>query len=319
MKDLSKWWAGSILNLADFYGSNIKDGLSVAQIQKNVEKFGKNTFIELEPTSAFSLLIEGLKSPMMMLLLSIAVVSLIFSKPLEAVVMVFVVLVYSFIELINKARTDRTLQQLKALTQPKSIVIRIGKKQEIPSSELVTGYLVVLSSGVRVPADGRIIESRGLLVDESALTGESNPVRKSADSRVLEEASIQDSANSVFSGTVILDGEGTVLATAVGEKSEFGKIAKETQAAKKEKTDIQAAMVSLAKILAIVAIAISLIVPSIGVFKGLDFQQMVVTWLALTFLMVPGQPPIIITMSLALASFELAKKNIVTKRLRGVE
>src|ERR1035437_6247655 len=311
MKDLSKWWAGSILNLADFYGSNIKDGLSVAQIQKNVEKFGKNTFIELEPTSTFSLLIEGLKSPMMMLLLSIAVVSLIFSKPLEAVVMVFVVLVYSFIELINKARTDRTLQQLKALTQPKSIVIRIGKKQEIPSSELVTGDLVVLSSGVRVPADGRIIESRGLLVDESALTGESNPVRKSADSRVLEEASIQDRANSVFSGTV--------LATAVGEKSEFGKIAKETQAAKKEKTDIQAAMVSLAKILAIVAIAISLIVPSIGVFKGLDFQQMVVTWLALTFLMVPGQPPIIITMSLALASFELAKKNIVTKRLRGVE
>lgn len=99
-----------------------------------------------------------------------------------------------------------------------------------------------------------------------------------------------------------------MLATAVGEKSEFGKIAKEAQAAKKEKTDLQAAMVSLAKILAIVAIAVSFIVPSIGVLRGLDFQQMVVTWLALTFLMVPEQPSIIITMSLALASFELAKK-----------
>jgi Ca2+-transporting ATPase len=130
MKDLSKWWAGSILNLADFYGSNIKDGLSIAQIQKNAEKFGKNTFTELKPASTFSLLIEGLKSPMMILLLSIAVVSLIFSKPLEAAVMVFVVLAYIFIELINKARTDRTLKQLKALTQPKSIVIRIGKNRK---------------------------------------------------------------------------------------------------------------------------------------------------------------------------------------------
>lgn len=319
MTDLSKWWAGPISNLADFYDTDIKAGLSETQVLKNAERFGKNTFAELKPASTFSLLIEGIKSPMMLLLLSIAVLSLIFSRFLEAAVMVFVVLAYVFIELINKARTDRTLKQLKALAQPTITVIRAGKKSEIVSSELVVGDLIVLSSGVRVSADGRIIESKGLVVDESALTGESNPLRKDAESEVPEEAPLTERTNSVFSGTVVLDGEGIVLVTAVGEKSEFGKIAKEIQITKKENTYLQTAMINLAKILAVVAIAVSLIVPGIGVLRGQDFQQMVITWLALTFLMVPGQPPLIITMALALASFELAKENVVTKRLRGTE
>lgn len=316
---MSEWWTCSISNLAIFYNTDIKTGFSEIQVQKNAEKFGKNTFTELKPASAFSLLIEGIKSPMMLLLLSIAALSLIFSEYLEAAVMIFVVLAYVFIELINKARTDHTLKQLKALAQPTLTVIRGGNKSEISSSELVVGDLIVLSSGVRVPADGRIIESKGMVVDESALTGESNPVRKDAESEVLKEAQLTERTNSVFSGTVVLDGEGTVLVTAVGEKSEFGKIAREVQITKKENTYLQNAMINLAKMLAVVAIAVSLIVPGIGVLRGLGFQQMVITWLALTFLMVPGQPPIIITMALALASFELAKENVVTKRLSGTE
>lgn len=319
MVDLLRWWAGSISNLADFYNTDLKNGLSEEQIQKNAEKFGRNIFAEIRPASIFSLLIEGIRSPMMLLLLFIAVLSLLFSKFLEAAVMVFVVLAYVFIELINKKRTDRILKQLKALAQPTITVIRSGTKSEIAASELVVGDLVVLSSGIRVPADGRIIESKGLLVDESALTGESNPVRKDAESEVSEEAPLTERTNSVFSGTVVLDGEGIVLVIVVGERSEFGKIAREVQTGGKERTYLQTAMVNLAKILAVAAIAVSLIVPGIGVLRGLNFQQMVITWLALTFLMVPGQPPIIITMALALASFELAKKKTITKSLRGTE
>ncbi len=319
MVDDLKWWAGSISKLANFYSTDMKNGLSEKQIQQNAERFGKNTIAEIKPASTFSLLIEGIRSPMMLLLLSIAFISLLFSKFLEAGVMVFVVLAYISIELINKERTDRILKQLKALAQPTLTVIRAGKKSELTASELVVGDLFVLSSGVRVPADGRIIESRGLVIDESALTGESNPVRKEAESGVSEEAPLTERTNSVFSGTVVLDGEGIVLVTAVGEKSEFGKIAREVQKGGKESTYLQTAMVNLAKLLAVAAVTVSFIVPCIGVLRGLDFRQMVITWLALTFLMVPGQPPIIITMALALASFELAKKNIITKRLRGTE
>jgi P-type Ca2+ transporter type 2C len=277
MADMSEWWTCSLSNLANFYNTDIKTGLSEIQVQKNAEKFGINIFTELKPASTFSLLIEGIKSPMMLLLLSIAVLSLIFSEYLEAAVMIFVVLAYVFIELINKARTDRTLKQLKALAQPTLTVIRAGNKSEIASSELVVGDLIVLSSGVRVPADGRIIESKGMVVDESALTGESNPVRKDAESEVLKEAQLTERTNSVFLGTVVLDGEVTVLVTAVGEKSEFGKIAREVQITKKENTYLQNAMINLTKMLAVVAIAVSLIVPGIGVLRGLGFQQMVIT------------------------------------------
>ena len=236
MADMSKCWACSISSLANFYNTNIKTGLSETEVQKNAERFGKNTFAKLKPASTFSLLIEGIKSPMILVLLSIAVFSLIFSKFLEATVMVLAVLAYIFIELINKARTDRTLRQLKALAQPTLTVIRTGKESEIEASELVVGDLVILYSGVRVPADGRIIESKGMVVDESTLTGESNPLRKDVESEAPEEASLTVKTNSVFSGTVVLDGEGIVLVTAIGEESEFGKIAREVQITKKENT-----------------------------------------------------------------------------------
>lgn len=274
---------------------------------------------ELKPIGIWSLAIEGLKQPMILLLLAIAAISLVFSELVQAVVMIFVVMAYIAIELINKVRTDRTLQRLRELTQPTSTVIRNGGKLEVNSTELVGGDLVVLYSGTRVPADGRLIESKGLLVDESALTGESLPVRKEADAIISDDAPIGERTNSAFSGTVIVDGEGVILLTAVGGESEFGKIAKGVQAVERERTDLQSAMVSLAKILAAVAIIVSLIIPVVGYLRGFGYQQMVLTWLALTFLLIPGQPPIIITMALALASFELAKKNIVAKRLRGTE
>jgi len=117
----------------------------------------------------------------------------------------------------------------------------------------------------------------------------------------------------------VLDGEGKAVVVAVGVHSEMGKMAGELRESAKERTLLQQAMTGLAKTLAMLAIAVSLLIPAIGVLRGLDFQQMVLTWLALTFLMIPGQPPIIIQMALALASFELARKNVVIKRLQGAE
>jgi Ca2+-transporting ATPase len=134
-----------------------------------------------------------------------------------------------------------------------------------------------------------------------------------------EDTPVANRINCVFSGTTVLDGEGKAVVTAVGESSELGKIARELRESTKGQTVLQRAMTRLAKTLAVLAIIISLLIPAIGFLRGLNFQQMVLTWLALTFLMIPGQPPIIIQMSLALASFELAHKKVVVKRLQGAE
>jgi Ca2+-transporting ATPase len=318
-KELAYWWALPKEKILEVLKVDPENGLAIGRVQEYRDAFGANTMEELKPTSTWTLLLESAKQPMMILLLSIAAISLAFGELIEAVVMLFVVSAYVSVEFINKHRSDRTMARLRELTQPTAKVIREGKEQEIPTSDVVVGDLIILSSGVRIAADARLMESSGLLVNEATLTGESLPVKKRVEAEVAENSNLAERINCVFSGTSILDGEGKAVVLAVGQQSEFGKIAKEVQAAEKLQTPLQQAMIRLSKILALAAIIVSLIIPVIGFLRGLDPQQMVLTWLALTFLMIPGQPPIIITMALALASFELAKKNVVVKRLRGAE
>ncbi|RNJ47914.1 HAD-IC family P-type ATPase [Methylocystis hirsuta] len=313
------WWAVSPPSLLAEFGSNERNGLSAGAVSALRDRFGANTIDEVRPTSAFKLVLEGVREPMMLVLLAIAALSFAFGKIDEAIVMVFVVAAYIAVEFINKYRTDRTMTALRRLTSPTTKAIREGEEREIPTTDVVVGDILVLTEGVRIPADGRLLESYGLIVNEAALTGESLPVEKDAKAVVSEDVPLAERKNSVFSGTVVMSGEGKALACAVGRNSEFGKTAREVALAAKEKTLLQETMTRLAKVLAIFALAVSALIPAIGFLRGLNFQEMIVTWLALTFLMIPGQPPIIITMALALASFRLANSKLVVKRLRGVE
>jgi Ca2+-transporting ATPase len=288
-------------------------------VQRYRASFGTNAFEEIRPAGFWELILDGVKEPMMIVLLSIAALSLAFGKPVEAFVMVFVVAAYVAVEFVNKFRSDRIMTRLRELTQPATTVLRNGASQKVATTDVVTGDVVLLAEGMRVPADLRLIESHGLVVNEAPLTGESLPVRKNARAVVEKEAGPADRINCVFAGTTVVAGEGKGIALAVRGMSEFGKIALAAQAERKERTFIQDAMTRLAKTLAVVAIIVSLIIPAVGFLRGLDLQEMILTWLALTFLMIPGQPPVIITMALALASFELARKQIVVKRLRGAE
>ncbi len=317
--DLRYWWTLPREKLLEILKTDQSKGLAKDRILEQRSIHGSNILQELKPTGVSTLLIEGIKQPMMILLISIAIVSLAFGELLEASVMIFVVAAYISVEFINKLRTDRTMARLRELTQPTTRVIRDGEPQQIPTSEIVVGDLIILTSGVRVPADARLIQASGLVVNEASLTGESLPATKNPEADLKLDTSLIDRVNSVFSGTIILDGEGTAVVMAVGQSSEFGKIAQQVQETRKQQTPLQASMRQLSKTLAIFAIVVSLIIPLIGLLRGLDTTQMVLTWLSLTFLMVPGQPPIIITMALALASFELARRNVIVKRLGGAE
>lgn len=313
------WWTLSQQQIQKSLAVDYESGLSAEQVRRHQASYGRNVIIELKPTSVIALLLEGIEEPMMVLLLSVAGLSVIFGEIVEAAVMIFVVIAYVSVEFANKLRTDRTMARLRELTQPTTRVIREGRAEEIPTADVAVGDLIIVSAGVRIPADARLVDSSGLSVNEAPLTGESLPIRKDARAEVAENTPLAERVNCVFSGTTVFDGEGKAVVLAVGEQSEFGRIAKEVQAAQKERTPLQQAMSQLVKNLSLFAIVASFIIPGIGILRGLSFQQMVLTWLALTFLMVPGQPPIIITMALALASFELATKNIVVKRLRGAE
>ena len=313
------WWSDPAIAILRSLQVDPDRGLSDEQVRSHRASFGANTLEEVRPAGIWALIIDGVKEPMMIVLLSIAALSFVFGKPVEAFVMIFVVVAYIAVEFINKYRSDRIMTRLRELTQPATSVLRNGKPQEIPTGEVVTGDIVLLSEGMRIPADVRLLESHGLLVNEAPLTGEALPVEKNAKAAIGEDAGIAERITSAFSGTTVVAGEGTGIVLAAGGASEFGKIAHAAQAQRKERTFIQDAMTRLAKTLAVLAIIVSLLIPLVGFLRGLDLQEMVLTWLALTFLMIPGQPPVIITLALALASFELARKNIVVKRLRGAE
>lgn len=313
------WWQTPQAELLTALNVDPARGLADEQVRDHRERYGSNALEKMRPASVGKLILEGVQEPMMIVLLSIAGLSFAFGKPVEAIVMMFVVAAYIAVEFINKYRSDRIMARLRELTQPATNILRDGNRQGVPTSEVVVGDIVVLSEGARVAADMRLLEAHGLLVNEAPLTGESFPVRKDAKASVEEKAAVSERLNSIFSGTTILAGDGKGVVTAVGRASEFGKIARDVQTPRKEKTYIQAAMTRLAKTLAVLAVVVSLLIPAVGFLRGLGLQEMILTWLSLTFLMIPGQPPVIITMALALASFQLAKKKIVVKRLRGAE
>ena len=303
------WWSDSQNTALTSLQVDPARGLSDEQVQSHRASFGTNTLEEIRRAGIWELILDGVKEPMMIVLLSIAALSLAFGRPVEAFVMVFVVAAYIAVEFINKFRSDRIMTRLRELTQPTTTVLRNGASQEVATTDVVTGDIVLLSEGMHVPADIRLIESPGLLVNEAPLTGEALPVQKNAKAVI----------GCAFAGTTVVAGEGKGVVVAVGGASEFGQIARAAQAQRKERTFIQDAMTRLAKTLAVLAVIVSLIIPAVGFLRGLDSQEMILTWLALTFLMIPGQPPVIITMALALASFELARKQVVVKRLRGAE
>ncbi|MFA5998584.1 MAG: cation-transporting P-type ATPase [Candidatus Babeliales bacterium] len=321
MKDSlqSSWWSIPKEKIVESLRVDLKQGLSDAQVIDHRKQYGSNNLLETKPRSIIDIILESVQEPMMLLLLAIAVLSFIFGKIGGAIAMILEVVMYATLELINKFRTDRIMFELKNMAHPTAKVIRNGKEVEIKTNEIVVGDILILSQGVFVAADARLLLTHGLSVNQSSLTGESLPVEKDANIAVDQHVTIAERKNSIFSGTMILNGEGTAIVMAVGQQSEFGKIAQHVQGYQDERTVVQIAMDQLAKALAIFAVVVSIIIPAIGFFRGLELQEMVLTWLALTFLMIPCQPPIIITMALSLAAFMLAKKQVVAKRLFGIE
>lgn len=313
------WWSITPEKILDLLNINIQQGLSDVQVIEYRKKFGPNIFIESKKKTLLVLIFDGIREPMMLLLLSIAFLSFMFGKVIEAMTMIFVVFIYIFVEFINKYRADTIMTRLKDLSTPTTKVIRNNIVTEIKTSEIVVGDILILSEGVFVPADARLLSSYDLILNEASLTGESLPINKKSDAVVQEDTPLAERINCIFAGTTVLNGEGVALAMRVGSASEFGKIAEKVQEIQKEKTILQESMTKIAKILALFAVVISVFIPAIGFLRGFGLQDMIITWLSLTFLMIPGQPPVIITMALALAAFALAKKQVIVKRLRGVE
>ena len=224
-------------------------------------------------------------------------------------------------EVWNEYRAKRSISALRQLAPPTALVLRNGQPVEVQTAALVPGDILLLRVGQRVPADARLLETYGLQVDESSLTGESFPVSKDATAVLPSETGVSDQTNMLFTGTIVTRGRARALVTATGVKTELGRVAGITKAAKEPKTELQLSMKQLSKTLVWVALFFSILIPLLSYLRGVqpDPAQAVLYGLSLAFVVIPEELPIIITMVLGVGSYALSRKGAIVKRLRAAE
>lgn len=305
---------------------NVKqDGLSPEEVQRRLEQHGLNVLKKEKGPSPIKMFFEQFADILMIILL-IAVALSIGSyfirqdvgELYDAGVIVAIVLATAILGFVEEFRSEKAVEALKKMTAPTAVVVRGGKEIKIETSQIVPGDVILLYTGDKVPADARLIEAINLKIDEAALTGESSPVSKITGA-LPEEAPLNDRRNMAFTGTIVVYGRGKAVATSTGMNTEFGKIAEMVQTTGEETTPLEKRTTSIGKWIGVMSIAICLTVALIGFVEGRDWLDMILWGISLAVAAVPEALPAIVTGTLAVGMYRMAKVNTVVKRLPAVE
>ncbi len=306
--------------------SNIERGLTEQEATARLNQYGKNTLVEERQIRFLDIFKEEVTEPMILLLLAIGVLYSVLGFLAntgfeDAATIIVIIIILVLAEVWNEYRAKRSVNALRQLAPPTATVLRNGQTVELQTANLVPGDVLLLKVGQRVPADARILESYGLEVDESSLTGESFPVAKDATAVLPPETRVTEQTNMVFTGTVVTRGRAKALVTQTGVATELGRIQGITKAGKEPKTSLQLAMKQLSKTLVWVALLFAILIPLLSYARGLQPSpaEAVLYGLSLAFVVIPEELPIIITMVLGVGSYALSRRGAIVKRLRAAE
>ncbi len=316
--------------------SNRTSGLSEQQARERLDRYGLNELEESGGRSAWEILIDQFKNVMLLLLIGVALISGILDvvalmqgnvKPGEVpfkdtIAILAIVVLNGVLGYVQESRAEQALAALKQMASPKVRVLRDSRVSEVDSKYLVPGDLMLLEAGVQISADGRLVEAVNLQVRESALTGEANAVNKSADPKLPEDTSLGDRINSVYQGTEVVQGRGTVLVTGTGMRTELGKIAEMLQGVESEPTPLQQRMDQLSKVLVTGALVLVAIVVIGGIVASRNpgmFQELLQTALSMAVAVVPEGLPAVITVTLAIGTQRMVQRSALIRKLPAVE
>jgi len=306
-------------------GANFKlQGLSSEKARLLQEQYGRNELSPQKKEGFFHKLLHVLREPMFLLLIVAAIIYFILGEPRDgAIMLVFVIAIIS-IDAIQEWKTDKTLNALKDLTAPHITVLRDGKEKAIASADLVPGDLMLISEGLKIPADGLILKSNDLCVDESSLTGEAAGVWKATS----DNANPADSywrKDYCYAGTLVNQGSAAVVVDKIGTQTEYGKIGADVASAPDTPTALQKQTGNLVKISAGIAAVLFAAVSTITYFNlsAFIFKERIVesilSGITLAMAMIPEEFPVILTVFLSMGAWRLAKKQSLVRRLPSVE
>ena len=281
-------------------------GLTNAEVTARRQKYGENRLPTAKQTSAWILLLNQVKSPLVYIILVAALVSLFAKEYSDFAIIIVVVIVDVILGFIQEYQAQKTYTALKGLLKPTTTVIRDGERCEVEVWELVPGDLVILNAGEKVPGDGVLVECIKLTIDEAILTGESEPVAKTIDAK----ASM---------GTTVLTGRGLLEVVSTGSSTELGKIATSLQEHVEEDTPLQVRLKAFSKTLTRIVVGLTMAILIVGLVMGGTFLEMLRTSIILAIAAVPEGLLIAVTVILVLGMRKILKRNGLVKRMQAVE
>lgn len=296
-------------------------GLSEAEAAKRLKDEGYNELPSERQRSIFAIAFEVVREPMFLLLVACGVLYLLLGDKEEALMLIGFVGIVIGITLYQQRKTERALEALRDLSSPRALVIRDGVEKRVAGREVARGDTLVVYEGDRVPADAVILSSLNLSTDESLLTGESVPVRKSASSEPIEKMGLPggDDLPFIYSSTLVVQGHGVAQVLATGVHTEIGKIGKALQSVKQEETLLQKGTTILVRNLSIVGLSLCVIVIVVYGLTRHDWLNGFLAGIALAMATLPEELPVVLTIFLALGAWRISQKNVLTRRMPAIE
>ena len=308
-----------------------EQGLSEAEAARRLSEHGPNRLAAGKKKSNLQRFFEELKDPMILILLAAALISGITSayegeSYADVVIILAVVIINAVLGVLQESKAEKAIEALQEIAAATSKVMRGGKMEVKKSEELVPGDIVILEAGDAVPADGRILESASMKIEEAALTGESVPVNKTADvlnAGAASEVPLGDRKNMVYMGSTVVYGRGRAVITGTGMKTEMGKIAHVLTQSADESTPLQKRLNQLSKILSVMVLAICAVIFIVGILKeGVTPQNILNTFMVAVSLAVAAIPEglaAVVTIVLSIGVTKMSKRNAVIRKLTAVE
>ncbi len=300
-------------------------GLTKEEIQARKQKYGPNKLEEKKKETLIVKFFKQFNDFMIIILIIASALSAAISyfqgehDYVDSIIIIGIVIFNALMGVIQEAKAEKSIEALKEMTPPKAKVIRDGKIQDINAEELIPGDIIELEAGIYVPADCRLIESHNLKIEESSLTGETEPVLKNANMIAKKDIALGDMLNMAFMASIVVNGHGKAVVTETGMNTKVGKIANMIMENETPETPIQKKLAQVGKILGIVCLAICILIFLIGMVKQIDPIEMFMTSVGLAVAAIPEGLPAIVTIMLSIGVSKMAKNNSIIRKLPAVE
>lgn len=295
-------------------------GLSEKDVSEKQKVEGFNELPSAQPKSIFAIILDVIKEPMFILLVSCGVLYMLLGDVGEGIMLLSSVIIIIIITFYQENKTERAMEALKNLSSPRALVIREGIKKRIAGREVVTDDIIVLQEGDRVPADAILLDSLSLKIDESLLTGESVSVNKrNWDGKQTFVPAAGEDLPFVYSGTLVVQGRGAAKVHATGMNTQLGKIGKSLQRVKEESTLLQKETKRIVKTFSVLGFGICIILILIYGITRHDWLHGILAGLSLAMAMLPEEFAVVLTIFMAMGAWRISRKNVLTRKPASIE